>query len=234
MEQHRHHDIVFSPVGRGIQFGFRFLHLIQWGKANYDFRYIMRIDDDIMLCLDHLLWDLPNFPLQRVHYGWMHCQGQNLVYIDEGVSMFSKDVVEKFLSQNSDQIMCHPFGDQQVAVWEQTLRMSPSVYYMPDNNRIHHHPPASYDNNMKQKRDLCDNYIAIHGVYKNDMLEFWKRRGRGMYRKYSRKSTGDFCPYYPNVNINLFGGMYHHEPKPCSSKPHWNLDIYKKYPGRER
>ena len=62
-----------------------------------------------------LMWDLPNFPSTDVHYGWMHCQMPNVVYIDEGFSMYSTDLVERYLSQEGGKIMCHPFGDQQVA-----------------------------------------------------------------------------------------------------------------------
>ena len=233
-EQREHKDIIFTPIGNGVKFGERFLHLLMWGKANYDFKYIIRTDDDIMICIDHLMWDLPNFPSNSVHYGWMHCQMVNVVYIDEGFSMYSNDLVERYLSQKGDKIMCHPFGDQQVAVWEHSLGLKGPDVYRPDNNRIHHHPPASYDKRMKTALNICDTFIGIHGVYKDDALEFWKKRGTGNFNKYPANKPNDFCPHYPNVNINIFGGMYHHDPKLCSSNPRWALEHHSKYAGREK
>ena len=56
-----------------------------------------------------------------------------------------------------------------------------------------HHPPASYDNGMKAASNICDNFIAIHGVYKDDALHFWKRRGSGHFNKYPAKKPMNFC-----------------------------------------
>ena len=233
-EQKEHNDIIFTPIGNGIQFGLRFLHLLMWGRANYDFKFIARVDDDIMVCIDHLMWDLLNFPQTNVHYGWMHCQMQNVVYIDEGFSMYSKDLVERYLTQNGEEIMCHPFGDQQVAVWDHSLGIKGPDSYKPDNDRIHHHPPASYDNRLSHMPDICDKFIAIHGVYKDDALKFWERRGNGRFNKYPAKQPNNFCPHYPNVNISIFTGGLHHDPKRCSLNETWQLEHHKKFDGRPR
>lgn len=233
MEQRQYEDVIFSPVGRGIQFGLRFLHLMQWGKENYDFKYIMRIDDDIMLCLDHLLWDLPNFPLTSVHYGWLHCQGEKLVYIDEGMAMFSSDVIETFLSQKSNETLCHPFGDQQIAIWEQELGLIRTIL-RPDNDRIHHTPPASRSKALRNNNNLCNRYIAIHGLYANDMIEFWQRRGNKSYNSFVEKGSKAFCRYEPALRWQSFGGIYRQEPKPCALGPQWDLHNHTRYRGRER
>ena len=233
MEQQQHDDIIFSPIGRGIQFGLRVLHLMQWGKENYDFKYLMRIDDDIMLCVDHLLWDLPNFPLQSVHYGWLHCQGMKLVYIDEGMTMFSNDVIEKFLSQKSNETLCHPFGDQQIAIWEQKLGLIGTIL-RPDNDRIHHTPPASRSKQLKNNTNLCNHYIAIHGLYANDMLEFWQRRGNKSYNSFVEKGSKAFCKYKPFLRWQSFFGIYRQEPKPCALRSKGNLQNHTWYHGRER
>ena len=233
MEQRDHDDIIFSQVGRGIQFGLRFLHLIQWGNANYDFKYLMRIDDDILLCLDHLLWDLPNFPLQNVHYGWLHCQGKMLVYINEGMTMFSNDLIERFLSQKTNETLCHPFGDQQIAIWKQELGLNGTILKS-DNDRIHHSPPASRSKLLKNNTNLCNKYIAIHGLYANDMLEFWQRRGNKSYNLFIDKGPKAFCRYKPSLRWQSFGGIYRQEPKPCALHPEWNLNNHTAYHGRER
>ena len=177
-----------------------------------------------MVCVDHLLWDLPNFPPVNVHYGWLHCNTEDIVYIDEGVSMFSNDVIEKFLSQKADKILCHPYGDQQISIWEQELGLDETGIIRSDNDRIHHSPPASYYPPFKKMANLCDHYIALHGVYKKDMYLFWKKRGHGTHRNYSRYSeikTSKICPYKPYLNWTITEGMYRQQPRPCSAKPKW-------------
>eukprot|EP00794_Sanderia_malayensis_P004872 gene4872-5511_t len=235
-EQSEHGDIIFTPVGRGIEFGFRILYLFQWAKANYNFSFALRTDDDVMLCVDHLLWDLPHFPRRDVHYGWLHCQGDGIVYIDEGIVMFSDDLISKFLAQDGAKMLCHPYGDQQIAIWEQELGLNQTQLIRVDNMRIHHSPPASHEARLKSQVGLCDRYIALHGLYKDDMLEFWARRGDGNATKYSAYTdsiVGQHCSHEPFLNWRAMGGMYYQEPKPCRNKPAWNIGGFKVYPGRE-
>ncbi len=235
-ERKKHKDIIFMPVDAGIAFGFRFLFIIQWAMAKYDARYMIRMDDDIMLCVNHLLWDLPNFPPKNLHYGWLHCNQKDIVYIDEGVCMFSKDVIVKFLAQDPEKILCHPYGDQQIHIWEQEIGLNMTQLIRGDNSRIHHYPSASYDENIKTQTNFCEHYIAVHGLYGNDMLDFWNRRGSESDRTFSKYSDDNLvqnCPYEPHVDWELFGGMYHKEPKLCAQHPTWDTGGFKVYPGRE-
>ena len=138
--------------------------------------------------------------------------------------MFSNDVIEKFLSQKADKILCHPYGDQQISIWEQELGLDETGIIRSDNDRIHHSPPASYYPPFKKMANLCDHYIALHGVYKKDMYLFWKKRGHGTHRNYSRYSeikTSKICPYKPYLNWTITEGMYRQQPRPCSAKPKW-------------
>ncbi len=237
IEQDIHKDIIFTPVNPGMNFGFRFLYLIQWAKANYNFKYALRIDDDVMLCVDHLMWDLPHFPSQDVHYGWLHCQREGIVYVDDGIVMFSKDIIAKFLAQDADEILCHPYGDQQISIWEQEIGLNQTELIRADNERIHNSPPASFDKSLKKRPNLCHYYIAIHGLYKDDLLEFWNRRGNGNgseYSRYTETEVGGFCPFEPYLDWTVMGGMYRQEPKPCHPKPFWDINAaFKMYPGRE-
>ena len=233
MEQRKYKDIIFSSVGRGIQFGLRVLHLMQWGKENYDFRFILRLDDDIMLCLDHLLWDLPNIPSTNVHYGFLVCERKDFTFIDDATTMYSRDLIDKYLSQKPNDILCHPFGDAQVDIWEKALGLNESAVIHADNDRIHHSPPASSDKKLKSKKDFCDSYIALHGIFGNEMLQFWRRRGKGNFiTKYSRKSSSHFCPYPVSLNNSWYNGLPM-PPKPCYLMPTWNMKRYNHYPGRE-
>ena len=200
--------------------------------ANYDFNYIMRMDDDILFCVDHLLTDLPHFPKENVHWGYLHCEGYNIVYIDEGMSMFSNDVIVKFLSQNPKEILCHPYGDQTFTIWEQNVGLDLRTLFHPT-SRGQDHPPASYDERFKTMTNICDGYIYLHGVYANDMKKFWERRGNGKYNTYKRRSSSEFCQYKPYLDWRLFGPPWHYEPKPCIGRPRWP-DTETSYSGREK
>ena len=56
-------DIEFMPIPGGINFGLRMLWLLEWAVRNYEFDFILRMDDDYFLCLRKLLMEIPH----RVH-----------------------------------------------------------------------------------------------------------------------------------------------------------------------
>lgn len=64
-EQSKYKDIEFMSVPRGLNFGLRMLWLIDWSINNYDFEYLLRLDDDYLLCLEMLMKDLETRKTQR-------------------------------------------------------------------------------------------------------------------------------------------------------------------------
>ena len=110
-------DIFFSPTQNGaIMYGHRFLYLAMWAKAKFNFQYLLRLDDDYFVCIDRLVNELPFRPKTSLSWGWYHCKW-NIVRMDEAWSLFSEDVIEQFLAQDLNSMLCHPFGDQTFTLW---------------------------------------------------------------------------------------------------------------------
>jgi hypothetical protein len=57
-ERSKYTDIELMPVPRGINFGLRMLWLIDWSISNYNFEFLLRLDDDYFVCLERLLKEL--------------------------------------------------------------------------------------------------------------------------------------------------------------------------------
>ena len=231
-ESQREGDMIVSPVPNGLLFGHRLLFLLKWGTEHYNFDYIMRMDDDMMLCVDHLIHDLPMFPTNYFHWGTLHCGGENIVYIDEGITIFSKDVVDVFLNQDPDRMLCHPFGDQTFTLWIQDTDLNCYQLYHAD-SRIHHHPPASQISTLKTMKNICDKYIALHGVYHSDMSSFWNRKGNGNFQNYQFKNVTQLCRFKPQYKWDVLEGIYRQRPSLCSDKRRWFNTPRKPYGGRE-
>ncbi|KAL9979936.1 hypothetical protein ACROYT_G008457 [Oculina patagonica] len=54
-ERNQFQDMEFQPLRGGLEFGLRFLNQIKWAKANFDFQYILKVDDDYFVCLKRLI-----------------------------------------------------------------------------------------------------------------------------------------------------------------------------------
>ncbi len=214
-------DVVFQPIDVGVKFGYRFLYQFQWAMAHYKFRYLLRVDDDVLMCLDHLLHDLKDMPTSNLQYGHLHCDTDNAIYIDEGITMFSYDLVAKFLSQNPLKMRCHVFGDQEIATWINDLNLDPSTIYVHD-PRIHHTPAA---NSMKEYflelDDICSQYIAVHGVYPEELELFWEKKRSKRYTKFQRELLSDQCEKEISYSWQVFGDLHRYQPRYCRNKPDW-------------
>ena len=64
-EQSKHKDIEFMAVPRGLNFGLRMLWLIDWTISNYNFEFLLRLDDDYLVCLERLVRELEARKAQR-------------------------------------------------------------------------------------------------------------------------------------------------------------------------
>lgn len=214
--------MVFQPIDTGLNFGYRILYQMQWAVAHYKFQFLLRVDDDTLVCLDHLLFDLPNFRTTNLQWGFLHCDVDDIFYLDEGLTMFSRDLVLNFLSQNPFRMRCHVFGDQQVANWINDLNLDPTALYVHD-SRIHHSPPAS---DMKQYffelDDICRKHIIIHGVYPGDMESFWELNRKRDYAKYKPEALDSFCDRAPVFHWYAFHPPFLHKPKYCIKWPTWD------------
>ena len=228
-----HNDIIISPVKKGLFFGHRILFALQWAVHNFNFEYFLRSDDDIFICMDQMKHRLKLLPTNYFMSGVLHCADEGLVYLDEGIITFSKDLVAQFLSQRPDRLQCHTYGDQTYTIWIQDLGLNQTRLYHIE-TKIHHHPPASRVVEFESMTNICQRYIAVHGVYGQDMIKFWNRRGSGSVSN----NTGlvelkRMCPYSPHYNWRKFEGIYGFEPKLCNDHSTWRQVEGTRFQSRE-
>ena len=49
-EGNQYQDMVFQPLRGGMEFGLRFLNQIKRVNANFEFKYLLKVDDDYFVC----------------------------------------------------------------------------------------------------------------------------------------------------------------------------------------
>lgn len=208
-------------------FAARLLWILQWISTRYNYQYFLRIDDDHFLCLERLLFDLPFRPNRALYWGFVHCR-PNIVRVDEGWLILTKDLVDEILNKADTTLLCHPYGDQAVALW-----MNNSTYnvtYFVDNQRIIH-KTTGYDPKY-YKKTVCEEYLSLHGVFHHEMRKLWLISHK-LYRarlnsmpQYNITPIIPFeklCPYSKVFSTEGFYPEYRFEPRPCRMKPSWSI-----------
>ena len=220
-EQQIYGDLRFQDLKGGIQFGVRYLNHVLFSFLNYDFDYMLRMDDDYFFCMDRFLSELP-VPMEPMfHWGWTHCN-MNIVRPEESMLLFSKDLLMHFLKQDPRSMKCHPWADQMIGTWTQDLRMKKIFRH---DSRLHHTPIVSRKPSLRKENNLCQKYMGIHGCYANDMILLWKHKGLQLSSNETLKTNSKHC----KTNIDnsrfrwdKFDGYWRYEPKPCISNPVWD------------
>ena len=237
-EKQKHGDIEFQYLSGGVEFGKRFLYHLVWAKQNYIFDYFLRMDDDYFFCLDVFLHQLPMPPKLFYHWGYLHCV-ENLVRPEESMILFSKDIIDLFLRQDPDKMLCHPWADQEIGIWKKELNLKD--FYHTD-IRLHHHPPASYIKKFQSMSNICHSYIGVHGTYHEHMRVFWEKRGDVSLTLSNDDRTLDnffgSCTLKQTMDWKGFGSSYwRYPPKRCIDNPTWDTSTQmggrKFYEGRE-
>lgn len=124
-------------------------------------------------------------------------------------------------------LLCHPYGDQAVAMWINTSNKN--ITYFMDNNRIVH-KSAGRDPNY-YRMDVCDEYLSLHGTYPKAMRQLWLL-SHSMQNKYHTvikyKVPGipgfsNLCKFPPIFEYDAFLPEYQFKPKLCHLKPKWRI-----------
>ena len=225
-ERNRYKHIELQPLTGGREFGFRFLNQIKWAMAKFDFRHLLRIDDDYFLCLKRLLFELPTRPKENLIWGHFHCQ-QSITWVDEAFMIFSKDIIHKFLTQNESTMLCHPHADQQIMLWLQTI--SNKTFF--HDTRLHNSPPASFTRTFDNIKNVCDSYLGVHGAYVDKMRYLGLNANDGIKDVQPIPKFSSFC-WTTRFDIRVFGPPWQFDPRPCKDNPKWNVER-KIYIGRE-
>lgn len=157
----------------------------------------------------------------RLYWGYVHCEVEGLVRVDEGFLILSADLVLEFMSRK-DKLLCHPFGDQTIAIWMNDVK---NVIYFHD-PRIFHDVTAHIPE-FKLLQEVCGTYISLHGSYLHEMLIYWKSASKDNQSTYwvpSIQPISNLCPLSTRFDWRVMGGPpYGWEPKPCVLKPLWNI-----------
>jgi len=230
-ESDRYGDLRFQKLEGGFDFGKRFLYHMLWAMTNYKFKYFLRLDDDYFLCMKRFLHELPMPPPPLYHWGWVHCV-QDIVRPEESIILLSKDLVELYLGQDPDTMQCHRWADQMLGVWKEELNIS-TLYYHHD-IRLHHHPPAQYVEEFKTRRNICDDFIGVHGSYPIQMKVLWQHRGKEILKPHDTFANFSARCQLPNImKYQNFFKEFFAEPKLCKSNPDWGGGHGSTYIGRQ-
>ena len=227
-------DMAFQKLGGGIEFGKRFLYHMIWALQNYDFDYFMRMDDDYFLCLERFTKELP-MPMRRMyHWGYVHCVA-GIVRPEESIILFSRDLHERLLDQDPARIKSHPWADQMIGTWMNELNIKDIYNHDP---RLHHTPVLTHIRAIESTfKDVCTNYIGVHGCYPQFTPLLWSLKTD---KKLEKKELGAFskkCQHGQVFNWTEFSDFWKYEPKSFIMDPVWNTskqDSGKKvFAGRE-
>ena len=221
-EQEQYGDLRFQDLEGGIQFGVRYLNHILFSFFNYDFDYMLRMDDDYFFCIDQFLSELP-VPMESMfHWGWTHCITY-AVRPEESMLLFSRDLLMHFLLQDPYQLKCHPWADQMIGAWAEDLKLRKIFRHDP---RLHHTPIISKEPTLRTERNICQKYMGVHGCYAEDMLLLWHNRGDHLTvdknSKRNLKSSSKLCKDVSVFKWEEFIWRWRYKAKPCILKPSWN------------
>ncbi|XP_057300400.1 uncharacterized protein LOC130631683 [Hydractinia symbiolongicarpus] len=216
-ESDTYHDMHFQTLSGGIEFGKRFLYHMVYAVTNYEFDYFLRMDDDYFICMKKFLHEIP-VPMEKYfHWGWVH-DVPGITRPEESIILFSRDVIELFLSQDPNKMLCHPWADQMIAAWSKEIDMNDLFRH---DARVHHHPPVRDLPSLKYKVNICENYIAVHGAYPEEMNLLWKHRGAQLSENTLKDNAYVVYISHP-FNWQIFTYIWQYEPKLCLLNPSWD------------
>lgn len=177
--------------------------------------------------MDRLVNELQYRPKDGLYWGFIHCHPR-VVRVDEAWLLISKDLIQEIMEKRKNKtLLCHPYGDQAVAMWINTSNKN--ITYFMDNNRIVH-KSAGRDPNY-YRMDVCDEYLSLHGTYPKAMRQLWLL-SHSMQNKYHTvikyKVPGipgfsNLCKFPPIFEYDAFLPEYQFKPKLCHLKPKWRI-----------
>ena len=131
----------------------------------------------------------------------------------------SNDLIQHFLKEQNESLMCHPFGDQAMAMWINDID---NVTYFGD-PRVHYEVSA-YEPILELHSDICEDFLALHGSYPVQIEQYWRRMLTTPWKRYLVPQLSYPCGDQDRkYNTTYFEGIYHAEPIPCKDSPFWNI-----------
>ncbi|EDO26286.1 predicted protein, partial [Nematostella vectensis] len=237
-ERAKYGDVEFLPLKGGVRFTYRLLWMMFLALEKYDFKFILKADDDYFVCLEHLNFDIRSRLQEKfLVWGWLHCE-RGSQWTDEGLIIFGRDFVDEIVKRNQT-LQCHPFGDQAIGLWINALaRDGLEVTFFADNKRLVHINSLDSEPYVKNS-DLCTRLLGIHQAYPARMREYWSLVKTNWFHvsfaEVPREPFKSYCPYPRKFEWRYFASSWRHEPSPCwGSKDVWSyLEKFKYFSGRQ-
>lgn len=137
--------------------------------------------------------------------------------------ILTADLIQEFL-QDKDELLCHKFGDQAMAMWiYRAMKKRPVTWF--GDARVHHDPPASHVYEFTRREEICHTFISLHGSYPTEMRQFWEvteRERRRIGTEYVISPILDACPFRrDNFNWMIMSKRFRAIPRPCKEEPIW-------------
>ncbi|XP_068677014.1 uncharacterized protein [Montipora foliosa] len=219
-EKNIYKDIEFQPVVGGRTFGLRYLYQMMWAAVKYKFTYFLRLDDDYFLCLERLKFELRHRPTKILSWGRYHC-GTGLIYMDEAWTLFTHDVIVRFLSQDPQRILCHPHADQQLPIWiNSVFNKSDNLIHF-DDQRLHLSKGPEKVKMFEKLTNACDSFMGIHGSSPELMQRFWKYSNDNAKEVTALTGILQTCKKPFAFDVSRMGKAFRFDPRPCIQNPQW-------------
>ncbi|XP_068675382.1 uncharacterized protein [Montipora foliosa] len=220
-EKHIYKDIEFQPVVGGRSFGLRYLYQMMWAAVKYNFTYFLRLDDDYFVCLERLKYELRHRPTKMLSWGWFHCQFRDLIYVDEAWTLFTHDVIVRFLSQDPQRILCYPHADQQIPIWINSVFNKGDNLISFDDRRLHHPKNPNKVKIFEKLTNTCDSFMGIHGSSPELMQRFWKYSNDKAKEITLLTEISQTCNKPFVFDISKMGKAFRFDLRPCLQNPRW-------------
>lgn len=223
-EQSQHGDVVHACTKPGLRHTEIFLYSIAWFLQRYDFDYVLKVDDDMILCIANLLHELsvrcePYLYWGKYHCGCAHCYTSRM---DAFFTLLGRDTVD-YIFARPDRILCSPFLDQVVPKWFWEIIGADNVTMFDDKRIVQFrkewlpHIGANF----------CDKFIAVHQVYGEDYKTMWTPIADNeislMPRHFSRVDVQFKCTSVKKLSTYMFEKKWQTTPVRCFGPMPWPL-----------
>lgn len=232
LENELYGDLIFQPISSGgVAFGQMLLYQLFWTFKNFKYKWFIKTDDDIYLCLKHIINRLPKHILpSKQHYikGKLHCE-KHRNRVDESFITLSYFTVKTFLNQNPFKMKCHPWADQQIAIWVQELELENIFFgdkhYLFDME----FSEEKYAKIGADKRICSDSIDGLHAVH-----YVWNYQHFKILEKYSKLNADNQSKILLKLDYTCknnhrflwcsFGDKWVYYPEFCYLQPVWNFN----------
>mmetsp|Transcript_30958 Transcript_30958/g.41075 ORF Transcript_30958/g.41075 Transcript_30958/m.41075 type:complete len:454 (-) Transcript_30958:328-1689(-) len=192
-EDAEHGDVAYAATKPGLRHTEIFLSASAWFLQRYDFDWILKLDDDMFVCVPYLMNELGRLCDPYLYWGRYHCDCQHCKTsrMDAFFTIFGRDMVDFMWERHAD-LLCSPFFDQVVPKWFWEL-VGTNKTTMFDDHRL---VQLRHDWLPIVSAAFCKQYIVAHQCYEHDMMKVWDavKTDMGQRPSFESKPVNFTCP----------------------------------------